>query len=165
MKLKQLIKAAIKEWQCVGYFGYGQGRAAATFGEGELGDVVVCHDICPKSDKCRQRHCKTMDEKYPIVANIVKRTLLEVKGQDISPVQAVVVAMTVSANRGEIEAMRIREGLKKYQVPILTDHYMYGQLDNLDNGLNKRNPEHIHPLVLIGSESNLSSKQDENEER
>lgn len=150
-KLKQAIKAAVLEWKCLGYYGYGQGRAAATFGEEELGQTVVCHDVCPKAKECRQKHCVTMDKRFPTVAEIVRRTIFEVRGKNIDPVQAIVVAMGVAANRDEPEAKRIQEGLKKFGVPVITDHYVYGQFENLDNGINKRPPDTAPTLILLSN--------------
>lgn len=153
-KYKLRIREKISSWNCFGYFGYGQGRAGVEYQKDELGNELVCHNICKKSEECHKQHCRNMDVRFPIVSNIVRHTLYEVKKvekSEVSPVQAVVVAMTVAANRNEPEALKIKEGLKKFQVPVMTDHYMYGQLENLDNGLNKRDPRTPPSIMLIGN--------------
>lgn len=148
MDKKKLLNA-INEWQCTGYFGYGQGRAAAEFKD--LGEEPVCHDVCPRSLKCRKRHCERMDTRFPEVADIVKRTLAECQGTEVPIIEAVVWAMSLAAQRDNLEARKIQEGLKRFKVPVITDHYIYGQLENLDNGLNKKDPKTPPLLILVGA--------------
>ena len=152
------IKKTLPKWECVGFFGYGQGRAVAEFGEDAVKGKSVCHEICSMSDKCRDSHAARMDARFPEVADIVKRTVATALGTGIPVVGLVVSAMNVAIKRESVEALRIRESLKRFEVDGMTDHYVLGQLENLDNGISKRQPGTKESLVLVGSSANLKEK-------
>lgn len=147
---KHKVRKAIESWNCVGKFGYGQGRAVAEFGQEEVGNESVCHNICPNSAKCRGLHTIRMDERFPEVADIVKKTAVMAKRTDLPVVETVISAMNVAVKRNSPEALRIQEGLKKYGVRSMTDHYIYGQFENLANGLDKKAPD-TQPLFVLPS--------------
>lgn len=144
---KSLIKSSIKQWECFGRFGYGQGRAVAEFGEKESGDQV-CYKICPDSEKCRSRHLEIMDLRFPAVSGIVKETISGAVRAGLPIMQTVVAAMNVAVNREIPQALRIKQGLKKYQVSGMVDHYIYGQLENIDNGVSKKSPD-VEPIFQL----------------
>jgi hypothetical protein len=147
---KKKVLDVINEANCFGYFGYGQGKAATVLGD-ELGETSVCFDVCPKSMKCRQSHCSRMDSLYPEVAKIVKKTIQECTESQVTPVEAIVWAMAYAASKDVLEACKIQEGLKRFGVNIMCDHYIYGQLENLDNGINSRDPQTPPVYVLVGA--------------
>ena len=149
---KKKINKSIDEWNCVGHLGYGQGRAVAEYGQDEIGNHSVCHEVCPKADKCRAKHYTEMDKRFPEVANIVKKTVIMAKQTGLPIVNTVVSAMNVAVKRESPEALRIREGLKKYRVETMTDHYIYGQFENLERGLNKEAPDSKSVFLLVGTE-------------
>ena len=144
------VRKAIEAWNCLGHFGYGQGRAVAEFGAKKVGNHSVCHETCTKSAQCRGMHCVTMDNRFPLVADIVKKTTVMAKQTGLPIVETVVSAMNVAVKRANPEALRIQEGLKKYRVTSMTDHYIYGQFENLENGLAKKDPA-TQPTFLLAS--------------
>lgn len=134
----------------MGKFGYGQGRAVAEFGEEEVGDGV-CYKICPDTSECRAKHFDAMDKRFPDIAEIVKGTVSGAVKAGLPVMQTVVSAMNVAVNRHIPQALRIRQGLKRYKVEGMVDHYIYGQLENLDNGIAKRDPDTDPTFQLIDS--------------
>ncbi len=147
------IKKALPQWDCLGRYGYGQGRAVAELGEDEVGQTSVCEDVCPRIARCREKHVRTMDERFPSVSDIVKRTAATAKGAGLDTAQLVVAAMRVAARRDNVEALRIQEGLKRFGIggSDITDHYVYGQLENLFNGFNKKPADTKPDFILIGA--------------
>jgi|HubBroStandDraft_6_1064221.scaffolds.fasta_scaffold272977_2 hypothetical protein len=148
--IKKQITKQIDSWNCLGYTGYGQGRAVAEFGADEIGSESVCHKVCPKSDKCRQEHYEKMDERFPEVAQIVRKTAVMAKKTGLPIVETVISAMNVAVKREIPEAKRIQQGLLKYRVETMTDHYIYGQFENLEHGLQKE-PADTTPVFLLVS--------------
>lgn len=146
---KSEIRDAIKTWGCLGKFGFGQGKAVATFGEEKAGEGV-CYRVCPKSDECRDLHHDNMDILYPEVADLVKRTVINATQAGIPVMPTVVSAMNIAVKRKMPEAIRIRQGLTKYRVDGMVDHYVFGQLENLDNGVSGRSPN-TKPVFLLSS--------------
>lgn len=149
MNKKKILKA-IDKWNCFGYFGYGQGRAVAEFGVDEIGNESVCHKVCPKAEQCRGLHYVAMDKRFPAISEIVKKTAVLARQTGLPIVPSVTSAMITAAKMNNPEALRIQEGLKKYQVSSMTDHYVYGQFENLENGLEKRSPD-TAPVLLLPS--------------
>lgn len=148
---KKRVKKAIEQWNCLGKFGYGQGRAVAEFGEDEIGKQAVCYDVCPKSAKCRGLHYIEMDKRFPSLGEMVRKTAIAATHAGLPVVNTVVSAMNVAVKRGDLEALRVQEGLKKYKTDSMTDHYVYGQFENLDNGLAKKPPDTVPNLLLVGA--------------
>lgn len=148
---KKRVRKAIEQWKCVGHFGYGQGRALAEFGADEIGKEPICYEVCPKSSKCRGLHFIAMDKRFPSLGEIVRKTVTMASQTGLPVVPTVVSAMNVAVKRGNMEALRIQEGLKKYRVDSMTDHYVYGQFENIDNGIAKKDPETQPTLFLIGA--------------
>ena len=135
----------------MGYFGYGQGRAVAEYGESAVADKAICFDVCVRSAKCREKHASRMDARFPELSQIVKKTIASAQQTGLPPVDLVISAMNVAVRRDSQEALRIKEGLKKFKVESMTDHYVYGQLENLDNGINKLSPDAKPLFILIGA--------------
>lgn len=134
------IRRAVGQWKCVGMFGYGQGRAVAEFGE-QAEDKLICHQLCPRTDKCQDKHRRGMDVRFPSLAQIVKKTAIEAQAAGRPLVKTVVAAMNVAVGTGNIEAIMVRDGLKRYSASGMTDHYIYGQLENFHKGLQKKDPK------------------------
>jgi hypothetical protein len=145
---KKKIERSIEKWNCLGKFGYGQGRAVAEFGADEIGKESVCHSVCPNSSQCRGMHRVSMDKRFPAIADIVKNTVVSASKAGLPVVPTVVMAMNIAVRQNNAEALRIQEGLKKYRVDSMTDHYIYGQFENLDNGLEKKDPN-TQPVFLL----------------
>lgn len=148
---KHKIRESIPGWGCLGKYGYGQGRAVAEFGESAIGDRAICQDVCPKNQECSNMHYKMMDERFPLITDIVHKTVVSAKAAGLPVVNMVVSAMNVAVKRDNVEALRIREGLKRYNVDTMTDHYIYGQFENLERGYNRESPDAKPTLVLIGA--------------
>lgn len=135
-KEKNKVKLAIVKWNCEGQYGYGQGRGIKQFGEDYLKGRSVCDNICKQTVTCRGQHFDAMDEKYPAVTGLVREAVLEAKKANQPIIQTVVVMMRAAANQGLAEAVTIQEGLKTFGIDDMTDHYVYGQLANIQRGLN-----------------------------
>jgi hypothetical protein len=87
-----------------------------------------------------------MDQRFPAVAGVVRRTAREAVAQGKPVVQSVIAAMHV-AEREKVEGVaEIRRRLTQFKVHQLTDHYLCGQFENIQNGLDGLPPTHERPL-------------------
>ena len=139
-KLKVKVRAAIDEWQCLGFFGYGHGRGAVQFGESALRGKSVCQDLCKKVDQCRHRHHLRMDARYPqlqaIVAHAAK--VSAVNSTDLN--DEIVGAMRRSVELDVGEALEVKKINAAFGVNEMTDHYRCGQFENIQNGVDRADP-------------------------
>jgi len=134
-KERQKIKEKIPSWKCEGYFGYGHGRALREFGEGPLKNKSVCLEVCPKSDQCRSEHHRKMDERSPEIARIVSKVAAISQRLGRPVVKSVAAAMNVAEARKVPGTERIRKVLSGLRVVEMVDHYVCGQFENIQNGL------------------------------
>ena len=145
-KKKKKIREAIPKWGCFGYFGYGQGRAVAVFGESELKKRSVCIDVCSRANACRLAHHRRMDERYPQLGQLVETTarLAQTRKRDV--VVEVVSAMDHAVDMQMDEAVDVRLRLNVFKLEHMTDHYRCGQFENIQNGLDGSDPGAERPL-------------------
>ena len=134
-KHRNRIKQRIQSWKCLGYFGYGHGRALKEGFEKVLAKTSVCLNLCPSKEKCRDCHHSRMDEIFPEVSKIVKDAAVSA-AKDNAPVRiSVITAMNVALNRAIPDAVEIKERLLKFKIEQMTDHYVLGQFENINSGL------------------------------
>ena len=136
-KKRRKIREAIAKWDCFGYFGYGQGRAVAVFGQDELKKKSACIDICTRANACRLAHHEKMNAKYPQLAQLTESSARIAQKRHLDVVSEVVSAMEHAAEMGVDEAVEIRARLQAFKVDQMTDHYRCGQFENIQNGLDK----------------------------
>jgi hypothetical protein len=55
--------------------------------------------------------------------------------------------MQSALERGIPEAVKIFDRLKAYNVETMTDHYVCGQFDNIQNGLEGKEPSFSRPAL------------------
>lgn len=132
---RRKIVKAIPKWGCIGRWGYGHGRAVKEHGEKWFKDLSVCQDLCPEAPVCRQRHHMNMDERYPEVAMIVHKTARHAAQMKAPVVHSVIGAMNVALAQGISGAEEIKAILAGFKVGDMTDHYVCGQFENIQNGL------------------------------
>lgn len=143
-KKKKRVRSRIKEWGCHGFYGYGEGRAVADFGEDELRGRSACDDICTKRDSCRIFHHERMDRKYPMMAELVGKAALVAKYRGMSIDEKVSEAIEKAYESGASEAVDVISKLKEFNVTGYVDHYRSGQFENIQNGLDKVNLNEIY---------------------
>ena len=134
-KLRHSIE---KEWRCLGYFGYGQGRAVAELGEDGMRGKSACYDICQYQQLCNRRHHARMDYKYPQLAAIARQAFKAARESGGDVVVEVVEAMERSVELEVEEAVEVQGILKRFGVDAMTDHYRAGQCENIQDGLDKK---------------------------
>jgi hypothetical protein len=134
-KERNRIKDKIPSWQCNGYFGYGHGRAIREFTEKPLHNRSVCLDICQKSQECRKTHHGRMDSRFPAVAHVVHQAAQVADKLGRPVVRSVGVAMQIAESRQIPGTAEIRRTLKKLRIADMVDHYVCGQFENIQNGL------------------------------
>jgi len=139
-KRKRKLLDRVEGWDCFGYYGYGQGRAAAEFGEEYLGGKSVCLDLCKRAEECRSAHLAKMDQKYPLLAKLVHNAVKASRSRGRDPSKDVVLAMDEALSAGIPDAVAVQRKLHAYKVNRMTDHYRCGQFENIDNGFNVRSP-------------------------
>lgn len=140
-KQRNKIRLRVLQYNCEGHYGYGQGKAIKEFGEEYLKGRSACNDICPKQEECRQAHYSKMDKKYPKVTELVREAVVTAKRSNQPIVQTVVVFMRAAAKDNLDEALLIKEELQRMGVEDMTDHYIFGQLKNIEKGLNGKDME------------------------
>lgn len=140
-KHKRKVRDAIESWKCQGSFGYGEGRASVEFDKATLQGRSVCFELCAKRDECRQAHFAKMDKRFPITAQLVKLTVAEARRENMPLVDSVVKVMNLSLRRQDPEALQIKTILQRFAATGMTDHYVLGQLENVDNGMKKLDPD------------------------
>ena len=136
----------IPKWGCLGRWGYGHGRSVKEHGEKWFKDVSVCQNLCPKSDACRQRHHLHMDQRYPEIAVLVHRTARRAKKMKAPIVESVIGAMNVAYGQKISGAAEIKMILSGFRVGDMTDHYVCGQFENIQNGLDGKDPGFQRPI-------------------
>jgi len=139
-KQKRKLLDSISSWDCLGYFGYGQGRVVAQFGEDAFRGKSACLDMCQRREECRNVHMRKMDRRYPTLANLVRGTVKLSKSRGRDPSMDVVMAMNEALDNGVPEAADVKSRLDKFKVTAMTDHYRCGQFENIDDGISKRKP-------------------------
>lgn len=139
-KQKRKILDSVDGWGCFGFYGYGQGRAVAQFGEDILRGKSVCLDLCKKREECRSRHLIKMDTKYPLLGKLVRNAVKASRARSRDVAKDVVLVLNEALGEGLSEAVDIQQKLKKYKVTYMTDHYRCGQFENIDDGFGERSP-------------------------
>lgn len=145
-KHKQRIRAAIRDWGCQGYLGYGHGRTLAQYDEKLLRGKSVCLDLCTKMDSCRRMHHQRMDARYPHLSQIVGNALKVSSLHKTDPVSEIVGAMERSVELDLDEALEVKRVTEQFGVKGITDHYRAGQFENIQNGLDKVEPRYRRPI-------------------
>jgi hypothetical protein len=97
---------------------------------------------------CRQRHHMIMDQRYPEIALIVHKTANRAAKMKAPIVQSVIGAMNVALGQKILGAEEIKAILAEFQVGDMTDHYVCGQLENIQNGLDEEAPGFRRPIPL-----------------
>lgn len=139
-KKKKKIRESISKWNCFGYFGYGQGRAVATFGETDMRRKSACLDICTRANACRTSHHENMNRRYPQLAQLVESSARLARLRSLDVVEEVVSAMESAVEMELEEAVEVHQRLSVFNVGQMTDHYRCGQFENIQNGLDKVPP-------------------------
>lgn len=139
-KKKRKVREAIQQWNCFGYFGYGQGRAVSQFGETEMSGKSACNDICSRAVSCRSRHHDLMNERFPKLSNLVESTARIASIRNLDVISEVVSAMNYALESELDEAIEVKNILGMFQIETMTDHYRCGQFENIQDGLNKSSP-------------------------
>jgi len=140
-KKKRKIREAISKWKCFGYFGYGQGRAVALFGEEDMKKKSACIDICTRASACRLAHHRQMNIRYPQLGQLVESAARLAQLRRLNVVDEVVNAMESAVEMKIDEAVDVRKRLSVFRVDQMTDHYRCGQFENIQNGLDKASPD------------------------
>ena len=139
-KKKKKIRESIAKWDCTGYFGYGQGRAVAQFGEDGLKGKSACQDICTRASACRLAHHERMNRRFPQLAQLVESAARLAQLRNLDVIDEVVNSMEHAVEMELEEAIEVRERLRAFKVNQITDHYRCGQFENIQNGLDKVPP-------------------------
>ena len=154
------MKNAIPGWKCEGFFGYGHGRALAQYGSDRVGKKSVCVDLCPIKDACRTKHHERMDVRYPEIADIVHRSASGAAQAGQSVVRTVITAMRIAETRNVSGTKEIKSILSGFGVNEMTDHYMCGQFENIQNGIDRLPPTNARPVPQI-TETMMETKTDD----
>ena len=155
------IKKSISGWKCEGYFGYGHGRAISQYGEDRVGKMSVCVDLCPIKDTCRAKHHSRMDGRYPEIAEIVHKSATGAAQAKQSVIRTVITAMRIAESRDVSGTKEIRAILSQFGIKEMTDHYMCGQFENIQNGLDGLPATSVRPVPEIKPESNTETTADD----
>jgi len=139
-KKKRQIREAVEKWNCLGYLGYGQGRAVAEFGQKVMDGKSACYDFCTRANACRAQHHEKMDLRFPQLAQLVESTARIAKLRRLDIVKEVVTAMDQAVDMNHDEALEVKSTLERFKINTMTDHYRMGQFENIQDGLNKVNP-------------------------
>lgn len=146
-KERKKIRDRIPAWHCEGYFGYGHGRAVNEFGEKAIKDRSVCNEMCSRSQECRMAHHSKMDLRFPDVARVVHVAAESAAAMQRPIVTAIIAAMRIAEAREVPGTKDVRAILKSFRVADITDHYIAGQFENIQNGLDLKDPSWRRPLV------------------
>ena len=149
------IVKAIPKWGCLGQWGYGHGRSVKEHGEKWFKKLSVCQDLCPQSDQCRKQHHGVMDKRYPEVADLVHLVARKAVDAKQPVVKSVIAAMNVALGKDMPEVKEITRILVSFGVADITDHYVCGQFENIQNGLDGNKPNFIRPIPEILDEGLL----------
>ena len=159
--IRRKIVKTIPKWKCLGRWGYGQGRAIKEHGEKWFGDLSVCQDLCPQATVCRQRHHMNMDQRYPEIALIVHKTATRAAQMKMPIVHSVIGAMNVAYAQKIDGAEEIKQILLDFRVGDMTDHYICGQFENIQNGLDGKDPDFKRPIGSSPTKRNLEIDHDD----
>lgn len=140
-KERNRIRKQIPSWKCKGYFGYGHGRGVREWGDKPLKEKSVCLDLCEQSEACRRIHHAKMDLRFPAVADIVYEAARVAHAMGRPVVPTVAAAVTVAENRKVKGTEEIRRTLNRLRVMDMVDHYVCGQFENIQNGLDGVAPD------------------------
>lgn len=139
-KKKRQIREAVEKWNCIGFLGYGQGRAVAEFGQKVMGGKSACYDFCTRANACRAEHHAKMDLRFPQLAQLVESAARIAKMRQLDVVNEVVSAMDSAVDMNHDEALEVKRVLERFKLDKMTDHYRMGQFENIQDGLDKRPP-------------------------
>lgn len=140
LKIKNKIKDKIGSWKCLTHYGYGHGRALSEFGQRPIRSFSVCRDLCPRREECRKVHHAKMDKQYPEISGLVAAVVTKAleKGEDV--VRSIVRAMQSARDKNFPGTDKISRKLEKYGIEDMTDHYVCGEFDNIQNGIDGADP-------------------------
>ena len=144
--VRRKIAKAIPSWGCLGYFGYGHGRTVRDFGEKYVKDLSVCQELCSEAESCRMSHHGRMDKRYPQIADIVHKAAARAHRAKIPVVKTVLIAMRLARKREIPGADEIFRILREFRVGEMTDHFVCGQFQNIQNGLDGQLPANERPI-------------------
>lgn len=139
-KKKRQIRDSIEKWSCNGFFGYGQGRAVAEYGQKLMSGRSACLDICTRASACRAQHHQMMNERWPQLGQLVESAARVAELRKLDVVKAVVDAMDQAVDLQMNEALEVKAILGKFKIDTMTDHYRCGQFQNIQDGLDKAKP-------------------------
>lgn len=145
-KVRHRIRSKIPSWKCYGYFGYGHGRAMVEVGDKQIRGRSVCSDFCKEVDGCRAAHHSRMDARYPEVAKVVRETARAAEEMKRPIVSSVIAAMQVAEKRNVPGIGEMRRIISQHRVAEMTDHYTCGQFENIQNGIEKKDPQFLRPI-------------------
>lgn len=148
-KQKRKLRESIAKWDCNGYFGYGQGRGVTELGERPLRKKSVCLDVCTKVEQCRTRHHMRMDARYPQLEQIAANAMRQAQLHRRDIVKEIVEAMERSVELDIDEAVEVKAILEQFRVETMTDHYRAGQFENIQNGIDKQEPDFKRPIPAL----------------
>jgi len=143
---RRKIVKTIPKWECLGQWGYGHGRSVKEHGEKWFKDLSVCQDLCPQAELCRRKHHMNMDARYPEIALIVHKTGRAAVKAKAPIVHAVIGAMNVAYSQKIKGTEEIKAILEGFKVGDMTDHYVCGQFENIQNGLDGKDPGFQRPI-------------------
>lgn len=141
-KKKRQVRDAVSDWKCFGYFGYGEGKAVNQFGENSMSGKSACSDICNRANACRAIHHNKMNERFPILGQMVEVTSRIATVRNLNVVDQVMSAMNHAIEENLPEAIEVKKILSIFKVSKMTDHYRCGQFENIQDGLNSASPGH-----------------------
>ena len=87
-----------------------------------------------------------MDVRFPVIAEVVKTAAREAATMGKPVRVTVATAMRVAESRGIEGIKEIRAVLDSIRVKDVTDHYVCGQFENIQNGLLRREPTFVRKV-------------------
>ena len=87
-----------------------------------------------------------MDKRYPEVADLVHMVAKKAIDAKQPVVKSVVAAMNVALGKDMPEVKEIVRILVGFGVADITDHYICGQFENIQNGLDGSEPNFRRPI-------------------
>jgi len=148
-KKKRQIREAVEKWGCFGFFGYGQGRAVAEFGQKVMDGKSACFDFCTRASACRDQHHEAMNKRYPQLAQLVESTARIATLRKLDVVKEVVEAMNNAVEMKMDEALEVQQSLTKFKINTMTDHFRVGQFENIQDGLDRKTPGSSAPSTSL----------------
>ena len=157
-KKKRQIREAVEKWNCLGFLGYGQGRAVAEFGQKVMGGKSACYDFCTRANACRAEHHSKMDLRFPQLAQLLESTARIAQLRRLDIVKEVMSAMDNAVDMQHDEALEVKTVLERFKINTMTDHYRMGQFENIQDGLDKVPPgssSKVAPLAKVSTHGSL----------